>query len=183
MNVGRCGSGSILARSVATQRSMLRGVTITERPQTASRTSLRASARPGLRCEVGQQTEFLGRQFHFPALAEEFAGGQIQFEIAKRDHGRLLRLAPAQERVGASHQLADAERLGDVVVGAQVQPQDDVFFLALGRQHQDGHFQAMLVGRARQISYPFTFGSMMSSRIRSASSPRRDRDRLGHRSP
>jgi hypothetical protein len=47
MNSGLCGSDSILARSVVTHRSMLRGVTITELPHTALRISLRVSARPG----------------------------------------------------------------------------------------------------------------------------------------
>src|ERR1035441_6505110 len=45
--MGLCGSTSIFARNVVTQRSMLRGVTITELPHTAFRISLRASALPG----------------------------------------------------------------------------------------------------------------------------------------
>ena len=46
MYAGLCGSGPIFARSVATYRSMLRGVTITVLPHTAFRMSSRVSARP-----------------------------------------------------------------------------------------------------------------------------------------
>ena len=55
---------------------------------------------------------------------------------------RLLRaahLGSAQRRLDAAGELAQRERLGDVVVGAQLQPHHLVDLLGLGRQHDDRH--------------------------------------------
>ena len=49
------------------------------------------------------------------------------------------RPAPAQQRTDARHQLAHAERLGQVVVGAAVEPEHLVHLVAPRGQHQDGH--------------------------------------------
>ena len=48
---------------------------------------------------------------------------------------------PSQERRRPGEKLSDAERLGDVVVGAQLQAADDVFLLPLRREHEDRHLQ------------------------------------------
>src|SRR5206468_1192028 len=54
--------------------------------------------------------------------------------------GRLA--APAQDRLAAQDQLARAERLGDVVVGAHLQAADPVFLAGLGGEHDDGNAAA-----------------------------------------
>jgi hypothetical protein len=48
-------------------------------------------------------------------------------------------LAPAQQRADARDELADAERLGQVVVGAALEAVDLVGLFAPRRQHQDRH--------------------------------------------
>ena len=48
-------------------------------------------------------------------------------------------LGPPEERPDPGRQLAQAERLGDVVVGAELQPDDLVELGVLGRQHDDRH--------------------------------------------
>jgi len=53
-----------------------------------------------------------------------------------------------QKRVHARDRFPATERLGNVIVGAQVQPEHDIFFLPFRREHQDGHFQAAFPHRA-----------------------------------
>src|SRR5580693_2072634 len=47
--------------------------------------------------------------------------------------------AATQDGLDAQDQLARAERLGDVVIGAELQAGDPVLLARLGGQHQDGH--------------------------------------------
>src|SRR3984957_13220180 len=64
---------------------------------------------------------------------------QQALAIAGRRGGPAVGLAPpAQDGLAAQDQLARAERLGHVVVGAHLQAADPVFLVRLGRQHQDG---------------------------------------------
>ncbi len=46
---------------------------------------------------------------------------------------------PPQQRTGAGHQLANAERLGKVIVGAAFETEHLVAFFAPGGEHQDRH--------------------------------------------
>ena len=50
----------------------------------------------------------------------------------------LLRLGPTQYGLYSGKQYFGAERLCNVVVGPHIQPRDDVGFLALGREHDNG---------------------------------------------
>src|SRR5436190_12877368 len=51
--------------------------------------------------------------------------------------------AAAQERIGACDQFAELEGFGDVIVGAEIESEDDVLLLALGREHDDGHVESV----------------------------------------
>ncbi len=53
--------------------------------------------------------------------------------------GRGPRCGAAQDDVDAGHQLARAERLGDIVVAADLEPEHAVDLLVAGRQEQDRH--------------------------------------------
>ncbi len=46
---------------------------------------------------------------------------------------------PPQQRTGAGHQLANTERLGEIIVRAAFQPEHLVAFFAAGGEHQDRH--------------------------------------------
>ena len=46
-------------------------------------------------------------------------------------------VGPPQERLDPAHQLAQPERLGQVVVGAELQADDLVDLVVAGREHQD----------------------------------------------
>jgi hypothetical protein len=51
--------------------------------------------------------------------------------------------SPAQQRADAGDELADAERLGQVIVGAALQAVHLVGFLAPGGEHQDRHISEL----------------------------------------
>ena len=53
---------------------------------------------------------------------------------------RRTRFQPAQNRANAGGQLSRVERLGQVVVGAELQADDAVHIFAAGREHDDRHF-------------------------------------------
>ena len=70
------------------------------------------------------------------------AGGDVDAQVAepqfRRPHhvGRLV-VGAAQQRSDARQQLAEIERLGQVVVGSGVEPGDAIAGVGPGRQHQD----------------------------------------------
>ena len=77
---------------------------------------------------------------HGPARHGRLVAVEVDSRLPKRQHrarGRS-RLAPPQHRFDSGHKFADAHRLGDVVVGAQLQAQDFVHLLAPRREHDDG---------------------------------------------
>ena len=123
---------------------MLRGVTNTSLPHTALRMPLRVESPSGVAREVFQQAELFGGQFHFAALAEKPAGFEIQLVRAEAAYALTETAPPPQERIDARHQFLAPERLGDVIVGSQVQPQHHVLFLTLGGQHDDGRVERVL---------------------------------------
>src|SRR2546426_4855218 len=55
----------------------------------------------------------------------------------------------AQQRLDAREQLQHAERLGDVVVGAEPEPPDLVGFLTARREDEDGHATTFVAQRAQ----------------------------------
>src|SRR5215207_9122381 len=59
--------------------------------------------------------------------------GQFVGTLARRYRG------PAHDRPDARHQLPDGERLGDVVISPQLEPDDPVYLVVAGGQHDDGH--------------------------------------------
>src|ERR1035437_5448131 len=59
-------------------------------------------------------------------------------------------ISPAKERLDATHQLAQPERLGDVVVRAKLQADDLVHLFVAGGQHQDRRLGA---ARAEATEY------------------------------
>jgi hypothetical protein len=70
--------------------------------------------------EVHEQIEFLRRQSHFEAANIHAARGEVDTEVADVQTGDFRRALTdaAQRRPDAGEELVDAERLGDLVVGA-----------------------------------------------------------------
>ncbi len=76
---------------------------------------------------------------------------RVQFEFSEPVRLGRLGIAAAQKGVRARHEFADAKRLGDVIVRPEVQAENDVFLLALGREHDDGRLDAALAHRAADL--------------------------------
>ena len=61
----------------------------------------------------------------------------VDAKLGDLDHDGLLRVAAPQHRVHAQHELADAEGLHQVVVGAELEADDAIHDNAAGGEHQD----------------------------------------------
>jgi len=84
-----------------------------------------------------------GKHVYLVALLQ-FAGAEEQLVVAKGDHlilagrrARHLRRLPAQHGTNPREQLARVERLGQVIVGALLEPLDATGLVALGGEHDD----------------------------------------------
>ena len=75
---------------------------------------------------------------HLVALGVEGDVADLERLAAQLVAPRLVGPA-AQHGPHAGHQLAQPVRLGDVVVGADLEPDDGVDLAALGRDHDDRH--------------------------------------------
>ena len=95
---------------------------------------------------------------------------EIDAHVSKTDDRRfVVGRAATQQRAGTRQQLADAERLRQVIVGAGVERRDLVVFLGTCRQHQNrdrrpaaqiaDHVDAFAIGQAEiehdQVWPPF----------------------------
>ena len=136
-NSGLAGSRSILRRSRLICTSTARSLT---EPSPVS--ALRGTVSPGATGEHAQHLAFaIGEMDHLVALAQ-FAASEMIDVWAERDLLQRLRRRRrgALEDVGdPKHQLARLERLGDVIVGADLQPVDPAFRGVARGQHHDRH--------------------------------------------
>ena len=97
--------------------------------------------RPGPRGEGRQQLELGRRQVDGRAGHLGPHPRQVEHDVAGTDRlGGLERaVGPAQDRPDPRHELARAERLGQVVVGAELEPEELVELVVARGQHHDRH--------------------------------------------
>ena len=87
-----------------------------------------------------QELELGGGQVHRPAPDLHPHPRQVQAQVAGAQHlGASLGELAAQHRPHAGDQLAGAERLGHVVVRAELKPDQLVGFVVAGGEHDDRH--------------------------------------------
>ena len=131
-------------RAAGTQRaidydSTVRSVASPSAPQTSSSSASRERMRPGVRRSARRSpnssrvsaSHWPPKQMRWPSASSSNRPGR------RRGHGRRRQRGAPQQRADAGHQLARAERLGEVVVGAQLEADDAVQLLGARRQHQD----------------------------------------------
>ncbi len=91
--------------------------------------------------ELPEQVELLRRELHLDPVDRRLAAARIDAEVAVGDHLGLeiapLGRGPAQDRLDPSDELARIERLRQVVVGTDLEPDDLVHVLVASGQHQD----------------------------------------------
>ena len=121
-----------------------RGVAVAESPHLFQEL-LPPERPPGMLHEVGQQVELLGRQRHQLPAEPGLVGGDVDLQLTGPEHrrpspGRRRQRAarPAQHRLHPGGELPGRERLGHVVVGAELEADDAVGLLAEGGEDDDG---------------------------------------------
>jgi hypothetical protein len=93
--------------------------------------------------EVFEQRVLTAGQQHFSAAAEHAPRRRVDFDRADGDPlGRQRAALAARQGAQPRQQLAEVERLGQVVVGARVEPGDARFDGITRRQHEDRHVGA-----------------------------------------
>src|SRR5215472_2944597 len=92
----------------------------------------------GIAGQALQDAEFLGRERHLAAGHGHLAGPQVHDEIPVPEQLAVLRPTPPQDRADPGQELGQAEGLDHVVVGALIQRQHAVAFLAARGDHDDG---------------------------------------------
>jgi hypothetical protein len=92
-----------------------------------------------------EQVELLAGDVERPAGEGHRAGGPVEVQVAEGQRlvARLFRRGAGspQDRAHARDDLPGAERLDDVVVGAELEADDAVGLVAAGGEHDDRHLR------------------------------------------
>ena len=97
--------------------------------------------------QLPEEVELLGRELHVVPVDLHLAAAGVDEQLPVTDLRRLrllpLRRRAAEDRLHAGDELARVERLRQVVVGADLEPDDLVDVLVASRQHQDRNIGRM----------------------------------------
>ena len=105
-----------------------------------------ADRRARIARERGEQVELLRRQLELARRRDARGARAVDLERCRRAAGprrAVRRATPARDGADARDQLAQAERLHDVVVGAELEPDDPVGLLAARGDDDDRHVRAL----------------------------------------
>src|SRR5271166_4431345 len=94
---------------------------------------------PWMLRHIHQHVKLLGSESHFPVGDRYGMRLEINVEVAKVDLGlrsRCTRRRTSKRCANSCQQLAGAERLGYVVIGARIERRDFATFFAAYRQHE-----------------------------------------------
>ena len=154
----RCGSrpaaAPSLARTWATCTSTVRVPACDAYPQTPASSSSRVKTRPGRPSRCPSRSNSVGvRVSGAPSTVTRRRAGSSSSGPSVADPAAVRRPGgPAQQRPDPGDQLARAERLGHVVVAAQLQAEDPVDLVVAGGEEDDRRPVAVLraaAGRSR----------------------------------
>lgn len=96
------------------------------------------------RNEIRQEPKFLGREPDFAIVTKQLMRPLIQFEFTEAEDFSLSGARSPQKRIHSGDQLSDAEWLGNVIIGAKIQTENDIFLLSLRGEHQNRNLDAAL---------------------------------------
>src|SRR6266851_2984874 len=93
----------------------------------------------GVTRKIFEQGVLFGGKRHASPGPGNALGASIQDEISDRNLRRAKFTGAAKQRAEARKQLAEFERLGEVVVSAMIEAGDTVLHGVAGGEHQNGH--------------------------------------------
>jgi hypothetical protein len=101
-----------------------------------------------VRGEMEQELELEGAQLHCPAANRDLLSSRIEPDASNLDDLPALRhpLLPAHYRLDSRYKFPRAEGLDHVVVAANFQSQDSIYFLALGGEEDYRQRPQAIVG-------------------------------------
>ena len=94
--------------------------------QAPSRSCTRESTSPGRRMNTSSSTNSFAVRSSSRVAAPGAVRGRVEPQVADPELGRALRRRPARDRAQPREQLAERERLDEVVVGSGVEARDPV---------------------------------------------------------
>ena len=103
----------------------------------------------------GEQLELGSRQIDFLALDQNLVAGDVDDQITEVEHldGGLIGLMGTTEQgANAGDELARRERLDEIIVGTELEADNTVLDLALGRQHDNGDIRGIANGAANALA-------------------------------
>ena len=143
-----CPGSSIFRRSRWTQTSITFDMASNGASHTCSAMSPRLDDFVGVQDQVLEQGVLPRRQRQWLPSTARTAGTRVQFEDAgAKNRGRWGPPAPANDGAEARQELAEIERLREIVVGAAVQAGDPRLDRVPRGQHQHGNRRSFLSNR------------------------------------
>ena len=99
-----------------------------------------AEDEPAVFGEGEEQVEFLGAQVQAEGSEAHFPPGRVNGQVAElqRSRVRWLAVRAPQDGFDARHELTRVEGLGQVVIRAELKPEDLVNIVVTGGEHEDG---------------------------------------------
>ena len=94
--------------------------------------------------QIGQELIFLRGQLHRLAGLGHLARARVEADVAGDQLGAGIARRAADQRAQAGDQLLGLERLGEIIVGAGIEPRDLVRPAVARGQHQHRHLAAFL---------------------------------------
>ena len=138
----------------------------------------------GERCE---QLELLRRQVELDLVEKRAPRALVDLEVADPQRGgdTFAARPTAGDRTDAGDQLAQPERLDDVVVGAELEPDDAVGFFSARGDDDDRHAASARAAAGRRRARPCPAGAGRAGRCRARprQAPRRRLPHARRRSP
>ena len=131
----------------------LRGAVPASAPHLLQETLL-GDHRSAVRREGREEVELLRGELDLAPVDSHAPSPRVDLDVPDADDPRL-RLAPAgapSHRPDPGHELAHAERLHDVVVRAELEPDDAVDLLSLGGDHDDRDVRARAQLAAHRVA-------------------------------